>query len=609
MLNFLKNRKTLIALSIFSGAFLLRVALNLIFFFHNGWFSSHLIEIWYYYGVANNTFSLSLLDPTFALLRLTGYLLPSLVLYQAVAFQAALVSALTALLIFYWLDFSFDRRTGFWGGVIFAVLPAPLTLSLVNFSHDIVQVPLLVLFFWAAGALYQRGGGRSARAFGAAALFFLIICGLSVGPLMAAAVLVMIFSLSRRLVFPEPVWRGKASIPAIYLAGLAAVNLLLFFVMKANLLDWAAPLAESFRGIDLASQIKIKVGDLQPLPPDAFWNRYTIFVFFLPWGLWRAFKRRSAFIFSLFFFSLALALVVNRGARILDLAVVVLAAVGIADWNKKARRVTLIWIAVFAAGNLFFRPLAAALRLAVPYGLLPLAEAFNGLIRGGLSGPEEIMGRVFLIFSGFFLLAVLLSLSLSYRKKWARVTALFFVLLLQGGWVLTAARTSSDQVEYEAYRWLDRRARPGEKIFAAWNQGYFIETVTDLEPLTSPSRIDFPLYRIYWRQEAAAVRELAQRGVKYIHVNSRYFGITSVNEELDRFQMRGNTIIGPPPHHIRSFARMRRTLLYRMLYQPGRLKKLTLIYEETGRRVGVRIFELAAGKAEENQRRFNFDGN
>ena len=63
----------------------------------------------------------------------------------------------------------------------------------------------------------------------------------------------------------------------------------------------------------------------------------------------------------------------------------------------------------------------------------------------------------------------------------------------------------------------------------------------------------------------------------------------------DQFSIRGNTIIGPRPVHIRRFSRMRRTFLYRLTYEPKSLKHFRVIYDRVDRahRIGVRIFVLS----------------
>ena len=591
MTDFYNQRKSLLALYIFLGAFLLRVALDIIFFARSGWFSSHLIEVWFYYGVARGVYALSILDPTFLLLRLPGWLISGPVLYQIVVFEASLISALTAVLIFYWLDRRGGRQVGWWGGVIFALLPAPITLSLVNFSHDLVQVPLVVLFFWSAGMAIDGRGKRLRATIGTLVFLFL---GMKIGPLMAGALGIIflygLWAIFLRLLKTGPSWWSSA----IFLAGLIMLNYGFYLLIKPNLLEWLAPLAMKFRGIDLMAQVKIQVGDLQPLPRDAFWNRYTLFIFFLPWGFWTAFKKRDFLAFSLFFFSLALAMVVNRGARLLDLAVVFLAARALANWNRKAAIVTIASVCIYITVDLFFPGPARAIYLGIPYGLnLLWGSVIKSLTLPDFQAPGMYL-RCGWLFPGFFAVTILWAGLVKEKRMWTVWLILLPVVLLQGNWVLLAANTSSDQIEYESYQWLNNHSRSGEKIFAAWNQGYFLGSTTELIPVTTPEKIDFNLSRVYWEEEGDAARELRRRGVKYLHITNRYFGITGVNKEKDTFTMRGNTIIGPRPDHIRSFSRMRGTLLFRLIYEPETLKLFKPIYEKIDpeRKIMVRFFEV-----------------
>lgn len=592
---FFNRKKGILAAYIFLLAFILRVALNLIFFLRSGWFASHLIEIWFYYGVARGVFSLSLLDPTYLLLSSLGRVLPAGILYQAVAFEGALISALTSVFIFYWLSNWSDRKCGWWGGIIFALLPAPLSLSLANFSHDLVQVPVVVLFFWCAGMVLKEEGGIKKRVVCAFLAAFLLLLGIKVGPLMAAALLVVIFYAFwcfLRAIFPA---RLSSPVALFFLLFLVAGNLVLLMIMKSHLLQWITPLALKFRGIDLAAQVKIMVGDLQPLPPDGLWNRYNLFLFFLPWGWWIAFRKREFLSLALFLFSLVLALTVNRGARLLDISVAVLAGLAFSHWNSRAKFLTVLLVILFLSIQVLSPEVAGSLRLKLSHDLLSLWKGVGRAIaeKGFLPEVRFRFGLAFLL-SGFLLLVLGWSFSLAGKKKWMLAVMLLATVLGEGGWVILAGSTSSDQLEYEAYRWLNERSQKGEKIFAAWNQGFFIQAVTHLEPITTPDRIDFGLTRIYWEEEETAWRELKRRGVGYVHISTRYFAVTEVDRERDTFNMRGNTIIGPRPTRIRRFSRLRRTFLYLLNYEPQRLTYFRLIYAQFDpqRRIGVRIFAL-----------------
>ncbi|MCX6349531.1 MAG: glycosyltransferase family 39 protein [Candidatus Aureabacteria bacterium] len=583
-------------LFLFLFAFLLRAALNFYFFLSSGWFSSNLIEIWFYYGVAQGAFPLSPLDPTRWLLKLLFVLVPAGALYQAIAFSGALLSAGTAVLVYLWIRRSASEKAGVWAGLIMAVLPSSLTLCLANFSHDLVQLPMVVLF-WLALTVASRASARTPRLGAALAAAILAVLGIAVGPLMAAAVIGFLFYLVW-LAF-RAACSGKPSgrAVAVFTAALVLVNAVLYLVMNEHLLRVLAPLAVKMRGIDLAAQVAITVGDLQPLPPESLWNRYNLFLFFIPWGLWIAYRRRDFFLLPLFFFALALSLAVNRGTRLLDPIIAALIAPGWANWSWNGLKATAGTMIAILGMNLIpasIWNIPGTLRLDIPLrSALALFTDFRRLF----SGPAPLRQHVLiaLLIVAFLALAVAWLFSLRSRRRW--LAPLLFILTLAGeaGWVLiSAAQPASEQLEYEAYRILDERSRPGEKIFAAWNQGFFIPSVTHLTPITTPDRIDIPLTALYWADETEAYEELKRRGVTYVHVNSRYFGLTGVDPVRDSYSMRGNTIIGPRPDHIRTFSRMRKTFLYRLNYEPETLRLFRMIYDafDPDRQIGVRIFAL-----------------
>ncbi|HPJ71656.1 MAG TPA: hypothetical protein PK636_03120, partial [bacterium] len=171
--------------TVFAAAFAVRAVLNAAFFLRNGWQASHLIEIWYYYGVAGGSERLSPFDPTFWLLRFPGLFFGGAPLYAAVVLTGVLLSSLTALLVAVWVGRCAGRESGWWAGLVFAFLPAPLTLCLANFSHDLAGLPLTLVFLGAVAA-WERGGSRL---FWGATAVLALGAGLMVGPLAAGGLL------------------------------------------------------------------------------------------------------------------------------------------------------------------------------------------------------------------------------------------------------------------------------------------------------------------------------------------------------------------------------------------------------------------------------------
>lgn len=579
------------SLALFLFAFLLRAALNVYFFLTFGWFSSNLIEIWFYYGVAQGIFHLSPLDPTRWILRLAALLVPAGVLYPATAFAAALVSATVPLLVYLWRRRADSEPAALRAALVAAVLPSSLTLCLANFSHDLVQLPLVVIFWLALSAAARSAPGRSRRRLAVAAGACAGI-GLAVGPLMAAALVGALFYAA---------WlalrTSSAKAAAAFAVLLVLLNAGLYLLMKAHLLDVLAPLALKARGIDLRAQVEITVGDLQPLPSDSLWNRYPLLLFFLPWGLWVAYRRRDFFLLSLFAFGMALSLAVNRGTRLLDPVVAAVIGLGWAGWSRRGLQTTAATMILLLVPNLFPSALgevARGLRLEIPLAkVLPAFSDFGALF----AGPPFLRQKAaigLLLLSFLVLSAAALALLSSRRRFPPRALFALFAATAAGWVIISASYPSSEELEYDSYRELAARARPGEKIFAAWNQGFFIPAVTRLKPITTPDRIDIGLTAYYWADEQEAYAELKRRGVAYVHVNNRYFGLTAVDPVRDTFSLRGNTIIGPRPDHIRTFSRMRKTFLYRLNYEPEKLTYFRVIYDafDPAREIGVRVFAL-----------------
>ncbi len=576
-------------LAVFTLAVSGRLLLTFLFFLRFGARASQLIEIWYYYGVARGAFSLPALDPTLYLLRFLPLVSSPDRLYSAVALQALLLSSLTAVAVYFWVSRRAGRAAGFWAGGVFGILPAPISLSSANYSHDLVALPVILLFALILEAVFEgrRSGGKFLPAAGAAV--FLLAVGITIGPLMAGFVVVVLFDLAWRF-YGSSQRDSSPSSAAVFLGLLILANAGIYLVARDRLLDWIIPLARMMRGIDLQAQAVIGSADLQPMPPAGLWTRYNFFLFFLPAGLTAAFRRRDFLVLSLFVFSLALSLAVNRGARLLDLGVAAAVAFAFVSAERKDWKISLGFWALLLGLRAAFPAAASALRLAGfpggPGRLLPGLSAV--LAADGFRGVFSIPGMM----AAAYILALGWILWSGNRKKTAAVFLIAVTAAFQWRWVWASFTPASVDLEWRAYRWLDERAAPGEKIFAAWNQGFLIGATTELVPVTTPDRIDLELPRYYWVEEDEAWEELRRRGVRYVHVNNRYFGLISVDERRDSFRMRGSTIIGPRPDHIRSLAVMRKTLLYRLLYEPQTLSRFRLILDradpEEG--VGVRIF-------------------
>jgi len=431
-------------LALFLFAFLLRAALNLYFFLTYGWFSSNLIEIWFYYGVAQGIFHLSPLDPTRWILRLAAFLVPPGVLYPATAFAGALVSAAGPLLVYLWIRRSVSEKAGLRAGLITAVLPSSLTLCLANFSHDLVQLPMVILF-WLLISAAERAPSSRDRWIHFVAATVVAAFGLAVGPLMAAALVGVLLYVPWRAFQATRSGSPSEGAAAAFAAGLIVVNSVLYLLMRDRLLDLLAPLALKARAIDLRAQVEITVGDLQPLPPDSLWNRYTLLLFFIPWGLWVAYRRRDFLLLSLFLFGTALSLAVNRGTRLLDPIVAALIALGWANWSRNGLKATASAMLILLVPNLFpssLGALARGLRLEIPLAkALPVWSNLSALFVGPpLVRQRVVIGLMILLFLALAAAGIFI---LSSRRRFLSFGVFALVAAAESGWVLLSASLPS----------------------------------------------------------------------------------------------------------------------------------------------------------------------
>jgi len=148
----------------------------------------------------------------------------------------------------------------------------------------------------------------------------------------------------------------------------------------------------------------------------------------------------------------------------------------------------------------------------------------------------------------------------------------------------------STQGEYDLYHWMNRNLARSGKIFVPWSDGYMAEAVSGLPSILSPENIDFSLPRYYWSPEAPAADEFLRHDIRYVVISSKYFKLLAVNKKTGEYQYRFSPDIVYQPQQlgIKTLPALRETLLFRMLYDPGSLKRFVPRYsvrdeeEDTG---------------------------
>lgn len=149
-----------IALIIFIVSILGRIILNFVFFGRYGNHSVHFLETWYYYGVAKGIFKLLPLDPTTHILKFVGWISPDALLIYIIMASGVILTSFTAVLIFLLTREIHDKKTGFIAGMIYAFTVTPLILSTASFTHDHVQMPIIISTLLITVLAMKSGGYR-----------------------------------------------------------------------------------------------------------------------------------------------------------------------------------------------------------------------------------------------------------------------------------------------------------------------------------------------------------------------------------------------------------------------------------------------------------------
>lgn len=481
-----------------------RAVLNLVF---SGKFGPHAAvekEIWYYYGIINNNFEISRIDPTYWILQLVK-LSPEIFWFNLIAFFSSLLSSLTAVLVYFFTRRLFDNvDLGFWAGIIYAFLAGPLGMSTASFTHDLVQLPIIILLFLTALSISRNNGLK--RTFFITAFLILTYIGLHVGPLITIAVLISLLYLSIVTI------KERNRLFAFCLIFL--VILLIRLIFLNDILRILNHFSLSLRGINLLSQIKVHARDLAPIRIKSLLLRVGIWSILVFLGLGFNRKKIEPFSFLIFFIGIIFASAFARLVRIVDIGCVLLAA---SAFNFPWFRKTKFWIV----------------------------------------------------------------------STFSILTLIFCCIYL---------RPKTTEAEYQSFVWLREHYQKQDRVLIGWPYGYFLKAVSGLEPTSSPQAIDFSLHKIYWGSLNDAYEILKERGIKFVYVSNRQFGITFIDPVTDEFKYSGDgsIIYRPEEAGINKFYQLEDTFLFNLMDDPAKLDDFQLIREsiDRGTSTHLRIYML-----------------
>ena len=313
---------------VFLLAFALRVLLDVVFYLRFGWHAANHAEAWLYAGVMDGALTTAggALDPTVWLLRGVGGVIPAGLSYHAVVLTAAALSALTAAALYLLVKELTDQKTGLYAGLLYAGMVEPLALSTAGFTHDHLQLLAIVASLYLA--VKATKSGLAAGILYSAAYYLLadgatrINTAMNVGIMVAAAyvvyalleyILALVAEGSRRDVYPAYI----------------VLAIAMLFALGGTVL---APLTEASL-YDLP-QGRWGSADVKPVGLSTFWLRYNVLLLLIPAGVVQALRRRDVIGLSLTVTGFILAGVMDRGTRIGDLGVAMLAAYALSAWGR-----------------------------------------------------------------------------------------------------------------------------------------------------------------------------------------------------------------------------------------------------------------------------------
>ncbi|MFH0863192.1 MAG: glycosyltransferase family 39 protein [Candidatus Altiarchaeota archaeon] len=465
-------------LAVFGASFLLRIILDVVFHLRFGWHAGGHLEVWLYTGVAEGTMltGTGLKDPTVWLLRAVGALLPGYEFY-GVILTAAFLSSLTAYLLYLLASELYGQKTGFAAGLIYGGMVEPLGLSMSGFTHDLFQLPLMVAVILLTVKACKYGGWTRAACIAAAVVIVydarMVNSNIWVGVAVAAAYVGSMLVAGWK--------RGYAAYMGLVLAAILLGRMVLAGQIEAVLAG--------------LPQGRLGSSDVVPITVLVFWLRDNILLFLLPFGLFAAYRRRDAVAVSLFFCGLALATVMNRGTRIGDLGLAMLAAYAITDWEAKTgfpsffskkdrmRTVAVVSLVVFAymAAATDTRPAHLAAFAAGGVSLMICIWRLHGnsLILGASSVAFLVGASALLIYI--------------YSVDGLNITT---------------------ETEYGLLRQVDPGG--GGRILAPWDHGYFAQDACGLKSVSNPGGINMTVHDLLWLPEEEAAAKLRAAGVRYV---------------------------------------------------------------------------------------------
>jgi hypothetical protein len=503
---------------VFFIALIPRIFLNFFYYAKFGLYSVKGVETWFFTGLVSGEhldyLTHGAYDPTYWILSPVAHAISEQYHLFAVEWIGVLLSCLAAAIMFLLGKKLYGRNVGFAAAVIFATMVQPLAMNVTSFTHDIVQMPLILscLLFCA----YAIKGGWILGALLGASYYLVWSSAKNINDSINAAVIVsalmagyVIYSwafekagLSLRIYsffngFTKKTGKILKKIDIGYCTYILGV---LFFLVALH----STILFSALEGmLSALPQGRLGSADVTPTTVETYFIRYNLLMLLLPALVFYSLRRRDIAGISLAFVGFLFSTQMDRGTRILDLGMALMAAnaiVSVGDVKKPLKglllRVCVVFFAVSTAYFVFFSHAS---------WFIILSSAFGGILFLRSALKRDYVGCLAVVVS----LAILINLN--------------YFMGLESRKVITEA-------EYHTLSWL-RNNNLGGKVLAAWDKGYLVSAVAKLEPVSSPGWIRWDIHSMLWMPKQQAARNLRQAGVRYVMFNDENFNMVEIRGE------------------------------------------------------------------------------
>ncbi len=579
MKNLLQNSK-LLALIIFFFGFLQRLFVSIAFWEKFGWHASHLTEVWFYskMAAAPRPFG-STKDITLYLLHLVGLAVPPENIFHAVSIFAIALSAFTGVVIFYLVrnvvrasdpEGKYDNFIALTAAFFYTGISSTQALSIISFTHDLLQIPIILAFLASVIAWLNQSKtlGGVKKGFKKSWPYLLLAAilayiGYHLNPVFLIAIPLLAIYLIFRLLPPRKSpgkitnifsWLKSIDPQVYFYLSLLILMILIRFVFFDEFLQVLNSFMMKYRNIDVLHLLGQNSKDMVPTQMDKKFLDIYALLFFVPFGFYAAYKKREGIAPTLLIISFFLALTVDRGSRLLNIALAMIAAY--AFWYRKKFYVLDYFVAGILILAFFFNPGSAILKGydKVVYVLLPLLILWA--YKTYFQKYQVIKNRKTFQTALLSLLLIPSFLTLFLYKYW------FTPALSEG--------------EYQMTQWINANTKPGEILFTNWGEEHYYEFLTHLVPINDLAGSRIERDKIYWQPQAEAVAYAREHNIDYILINSADFGVFQVPNAPQQI---GYKFRGAPPKNLPTELLLS-AFIYDLVYKPKEMPDVELIHKE-----------------------------